>query len=204
MIRNRKDIRGGRRRHSGGLPVVLAPCVLLATAGGAAPQSFFEDTHIVDVRMGGKLSDAASRLKIGGYELSDGEPVRFSGWYTSHWRDAEATWMTQVDDNFGIYWGLGTGERAEKYEIEPSFKFGFILRTEISRSSALVFSATTKIGGWLREDSCTADYGDIGGTQTVNCRLAASALRPAETLRYLAKEAPPDRYEVILRYTFRF
>ena len=35
---------------------------------------------------------------------------------------------------------------------------------------------------------CTADYGAIGGVQAVNCRLAASQLDPAETLRHLEQE----------------
>ncbi len=30
-----------------------------------------------------------------------------------------------------------------------------------------------------------ADYGDIGGVQRVNCRLAATELEPKETLKYL-------------------
>ena len=60
------------------------------------------------------------------------------------------------------------------------------------------------LGGTLHEKSCSADYGQIGGVQEVNCRLAASTLPPAETLRYLLNEKPYNHNQVSLMLTWRF
>jgi len=63
---------------------------------------------------------------------------------------------------------------------------------------------TTRIGGHLRERACTADYGEIGGVQRVNCRLAATPLEPRETLQYLWDERPGDRLQASVGLMFRF
>jgi hypothetical protein len=49
-----------------------------------------------------------------------------------------------------------------------------------------------------------ADYGDIGGVQSVNCRLAASELPPQETLKHLFNQAPHDRVTLNFRYSINF
>jgi hypothetical protein len=54
----------------------------------------------------------------------------------------------------------------------------------------------------MEEKTCVADYGDIGGIQAVNCRLAATALEPAETLQYLYNEKPSSYFR--LGYQFNF
>ena len=56
----------------------------------------------------------------------------------------------------------------------------------------------------MKERACTADYGDIGGVEQVNCRLAASEMTPTETLKYLTNALPPDRHNVWVRYTLVF
>lgn len=56
----------------------------------------------------------------------------------------------------------------------------------------------------LTERACTADCGDIGGIQRVNCRLAASALLPEETLRYRMRMNGLEDTRVAVHYEFRF
>jgi len=64
--------------------------------------------------------------------------------------------------------------------------------------------AATRFGGGLKEGTCVADYGDIGGVQSVNCRLAASELPPQETLKHLFNQAPHDRVTLNFRYSINF
>lgn len=98
--------------------------------------------------------------------------------------------MTQLSHSFGFIWGISTGENAEKYKIDPELTLGFVYRNKISKNSTFTISGTTFIKGNLKERTCVANYGDIGGIQTVNCRLAASTLSPSETLNYLVNEKP--------------
>ncbi|WP_114287901.1 hypothetical protein [Candidatus Halocynthiibacter alkanivorans] len=167
-------------------------------------QSFTERTSVISFRYGSSLSDQMREVRRDGYELADGSPVSFRQWYASNRKDLQLTWLTELNANFGLLWGVSTGERGEKYHIQPGVKIGVLFRTDLSRNSSLSLSATTVLGGWLKEDSCVADYGAIGGVQTVNCRLAASALPPEETLQYLYNEAPADQVLLSLRYSFRF
>ncbi len=182
--------------------IAWAFCLGLSAASATA-QTFIENTNLVGVQSGVGLSNTVRGLSHGGFELSDGTDVHFRDWYTTQRQDVHVTWMTQVHDNVGIYWGFSTGERGEKYTIDPSLKLGFVWRRELGERSHLSFSATHTLGGNLSESSCTADYGAIGGIQTVNCRLAATALPPSETLQYLLDEAP-NRTQVILRYGLNF
>jgi hypothetical protein len=181
----------------------LCAAVVLPAARIQA-QSFTERTSIISFRYGSSLSDQMREVRRDGYELSDGTPVSFRQWYASSRKDLQLTWLTELSANFGLLWGFGTGERGEKYHIQPGLKIGVLFRTDLSRDSSLSLSATTILGGWLKEDSCVADYGAIGGVQTVNCRLAASVLPPAETLQYLYNEPPEDQLVLSLRYSFRF
>jgi len=167
-------------------------------------QSFTETTHLVDIRAGSDLTEKVRKISYGGYELSDGTPVSFRQWYTSYWTDLSLTWMTEINTNFGVYWGLSTGESGPKYRIQPGLKIGFLLQSEITRSGTISLSATTVLAGMLTEETCIADYGAIGGVQTVNCRLAASTLPPAETLQHLFNDPPSDRIEMVLRYQLKF
>lgn len=169
-----------------------------------AAQSFFDRTELIDVRYGTASSDLVRSLSYGGFELSDGTPVLFDKWYSSDRRDLSFTLFTQVDESFGVYWGVSTGESGLKYRIEPSLRIGFLKQWRLARHEYITLSARAVVGGWIRERSCVADYGEIGGVQTVNCRLVDSVLPPRETLEYLLDQAPADRLQLVLSYTLRF
>ena len=182
-------------RGLGALVLAAWPWGFAVAADGAMPLPSTGSTSLIELRQGSELSRQVRSLQGQGYESSGGERVVFSYWYSSNWTDMRATWMTQLSASTGFIWGLGTGEHGPKYHIAPSLKLGFIHRETLAHHTVLTLRATTTLGGRLREKSCTADYGDIGGVQTVNCRLAASNLEPAETLRYLFNESPRDRHQ---------
>ena len=161
-------------------------------------------TSLIEIRQGSDLSRQVRNLKGQGFESSGGERVDFSAWYSSNWTDMRATWMTQLSPNTGFIWGLGTGEKGPKYNISPSLKLGLIHRANIDRRTVLTLRATTTLGGRLREKSCIADYGDIGGVQAVNCRMAASTLEPAETLRYLFNDTSRDQHQISVSLSHAF
>ena len=60
------------------------------------------------------------------------------------------------------------------------------------------------MGGSLKEKTCVAQYGEVGGTQEVNCRLAASEQAPLETLKYLARDKPHNQHQLLIQFTKRF
>jgi hypothetical protein len=178
-------------------------------AAGRLPRSldsatFLDATYLIELTQSTALSARARSLGTGGYETAMGRPVSFGPWYSSHWTDTRMVWMTQVSPNLGILHGFSTGERGEKYTIAPSLRLGLVMQAATGRNAFLSLRAVTALGGELREKPCTADYGDIGGIQTVNCRLAASLLPPAQTLDYLVREKPADRHQVNLMFTWQF
>lgn len=160
--------------------------------------------HIIEMQQGSALSVRASSLASGGYELADGRYQAFRGWYSSSWPDMHITWLGQVTKDFGLIFGVSTGERGKKYTIDPSVKLGFIAQAMNGRNTTITLQATTILGGMLREKTCTADYGEIGGTQEVNCRLAATTMQPADTLTYLVKEKPANRVHITLSVNWKF
>lgn len=161
-------------------------------------------THLIELAQGSRLSSQAAQLGNGSYELAGGQVVRFDRWYSTKLPDSRITWMTQMAPQWGLLWGLSTGERGAKYAIAPGFKLGFVYTSRVTRSSVLSIKATTVLGGRLKEKTCTADYGDIGGVQTVNCRLAASEIPPEQTLQYLLNSRPLDQQQIAVRYTVQF
>ena len=184
--------------------LILSAAAALSYAGSVSAQGFFENTGLIDIHLGSKRSDAVRQLRNGGYELADGTEVRFDPWYRSNWPDLSISFLTQATPTSGFIWGLSTGERGEKYHIAPVIEIGAMTQIELSHSSRLTFSASTKLGGLLQEQSCTADYGAIGGIQQVNCRLAASTLAPADTLDYLLHISARDEARVAFVYELRF
>jgi len=144
----------------------------------------------------------ARGLRTGGFETATGTYVNLNRWYSPQTFDTRVSWITQVTPKLSILWGVSTGEKAEKYTIKPGLKLGFLYQTALNKKSTLSISATTYIGGDLNEKSCIADYGDIGGVQEVNCRLAATTLAPEETLNYLVRAKPMDTWYI--RYTLYF
>jgi hypothetical protein len=186
----------------GGLLSVLM--VTLAVLFGVTPARAQEPaTYLLDINQGSGLTLAVQSLENGSYELSDGTKVSFVQWYHTDWVDVRIDMLTQLSDNFGILWGVSTGERGEKFSIEPSLKLGMIAQAQPRPNSTLSLSVTTTLFGRLTEYPCQADYGDIGGMQTVNCRLAASMLAPKDTLQYLLN-AEPDRLSISLSYSAHF
>ncbi len=183
---------------------VLGFFLMLGRAEAGPVFDVLEATHLVGVKEGSRLSDVPFRVSTESYELSDGTPVDMEKWYRRKSVDMQFDFLTQTGPNTGILWGFGTGERGKKYKIEPSFRIGLIAMTQPTPMLTLSFSVTTTLGGMLRERTCTADYGAIGGIQVVNCRLAASTLEPAETLKYLWRTKPTDHTRLGLRVQLQF
>ena len=180
-------------------------------ASAASSSEIFEvsakllaSTHLMEVTNGSELSKTAAAFRSAGFQSSEGKEVSFDKWYSTVLSDTRITWITQMTPEFGLVWGISTGERGEKYAIAPSIKLGFVYQTQLSRWSNLSIRASSVISGRFREKSCTADYGDIGGVQEVNCRLAASNLQPAETLQYLIDALPRNRNRIFITYTALF
>lgn len=175
------------RRMGSGLRIMAAMAVAGSWASGGAgfAQEFWQDTHLLDVHAGSQRSAVARDLSRGGYELSGGEYVDFRDWYSPRIPDVTVLFLTQVAPDFGIIWGFGTGERGEKYSIDPALYLGFAAQYRPFDTAVFSISATYPLFGTMRERTCVADYGAIGGIQTVNCRLAAEPMPPEETLGYL-------------------
>ena len=192
-------------------PYRLGCAALIAAAStfalcGSTPllaDDLVHSTYLLGIHQGSGLSDAAEALGDGGYELSDGTWVSFKKWYDGGWKDLFVDLLTQLGDDYGVLWGVSTGERGEKYTIDPSLKLGIIVQAHPKPNSTLSLTVTSTLGGSLTELPCQADYGDIGGIQTVNCRLAASPLPPEDTLKYLVK-ADPNRLSVRVTYSASF
>jgi hypothetical protein len=163
-------------------------------------QNFIDATHLIDFKQGSELSGKVSDSSAGGFETAQGNFVSFKQWYQTNWTDTKTVWMTEINPNLGVIWGFSTGEKAEKYEISRSVTIGFAYSTQIDKTSFLSIRGTTILGGNLREKTCTADYGDIGGIQEVNCRLAASPLPPSETLMHLFNDKPLNKDLFFIRY----
>lgn len=138
------------------------------------------------------------------YELSGGQASDMHTWFRSSWTDTELAFLTPVRQDTGLIWGFSTGERGPKYRIDPGLQLGFLYLNTISPRTRWSLRLTTVLGGRLRERSCLADYGELGGVQRVNCRLAASELPPAETLKYLINERPANRTRLAIRFSHDF
>ena len=192
-MRERSGNRGSNRRAA------FLLCAVLGVSPAAAQEM---TTSIVDVHQGSSLSDRARSLGDGGYELQNGNWVSFNPWYHTNWIDMHVDFLTQITENTGILWGVGTGEHGEKYSVEPSLKLGFLAQTHPNPQSTLSLSVTSIIGGSLTEKPCVADYGDLG-TYSVNCRLAATQIAPEETLKYLVS-AKPENMHLWLNYRVTF
>ena len=160
-------------------------------------------TGIVDIHQGSALSETVQNLEGGGYELAQGQWQSFYGWYHTDWVDVRVDMLTQYSPDFGILWGVSTGETGEKFSIEPSVKLGIITQAHPVPNGTLSLSIATILAGRLTERPCMADYGDIGGVQQVNCRFAASPIAPKDTLPLLLN-VNPERLRVVLSYQATF
>jgi hypothetical protein len=165
---------------------------------------FIEKTHVIEIRQGSELSEKVNFYTVGGFEAANGSFVSYTPWYVNHWTDTRVSFMTQITETLGIIWGVSSGEVGDKYRIYPSLKIGVAYFENLSKNSTLSFKVTTILGGNLTEYPCIADYGDVGGVQMVNCRMAASQLPPSETLNYLFNDRPYNQTMVTLEYKLYF
>lgn len=181
----------------------LALGIALLQPGVAMAQQLVWQTDLVGISQSNPLSATAAKLAIGGYDLSGGKYQSMVEFYTPPFADVRADFLTTTAPNFGLLWGFSTGESAPKYKIDPSLRIGFIDQLVQFHSAFLTLSATSNLFGAMEEYPCEADYGDIGGVQEVNCRLAASILSPDETLKYLVHDVPA-RYNIVLTLSGTF
>lgn len=187
-------------------PLWTAFAFSIALISPACAQSIqvFDYLSIVSIKQREFQSPKVQQLAAGGYELASGGYVNFAKWYQPKNPDLQFDFLTQLTPGAGILWGFSTGEYGEKYTVQPSFKLGFILQHSFNENAGLSFSFSRLLGGNLKEKPCTADYGDIGGVQTVHCRFAAISLEPSATLKYLVNIPAPDRNRLSVRFTARF
>jgi hypothetical protein len=210
MLRHRLSERPFRLVPAGALVLVRTTLALgLAAASGlaattAGASEFWDNTYVVGITQGSSLTEEVDRLGAGGYELSDGTKVNFQDWYGRQWTDVHVEMLTELTKDFGVVWGLSSGESGPKYKIYPGLQIGLMWQIFQNGNSDLTLSVTEAIGGNLVELPCVADYGAVGGVQEVNCRLAATSLPPQETLQYLVNMPSPDAGLVSLSYTIRF
>jgi hypothetical protein len=167
-------------------------------------QDFWENNFLVDIYSGSYRSSVADDLSIGGYELSGGEFVRLSDWYSPNFPDTTILFLKQVSPDFGIIWGLSTGETGEKYKIEPALQLGFLCQYIPFDTAVLSIKATYPFFGAMTEGTCTADYVELGGIQTVNCRLAADIIPPEETLDHLVNIGGDTDAKISVSFSLAF
>lgn len=184
---------------------LVAACLgAVGLAGGAQADGFWDNTQLIDVSIESVRTQTVAMAARQTLELSDGTGVDLERWYPAHLRDFHVSFLTQMSDDFGLIWGFRTGDRGPKYTIEPSLQLGAVVQQGIGDNAWISLRLTTELGGHLHERPCTANYGDIGGVQLVNCRMAASVLPPAETLGYLFDEGFLGNSEIALGVTIRF
>ncbi len=182
----------------------LLPMAQAQAQGMTDRVGFLDRTFLLQMRSGSSRSALAAQMAVGGYELDDGTPVDFAPWYTPRFPEMNLLFLTSLTPSFGVTWGVSTGERGQKYTIDPGLWLGFVWRQQISPRSTLSLSASTLMGGNMREQTCQAYYRITGDFATVNCRLAASTLAPEDTLNYLERRSGLRESRVLLRYEFRF
>ncbi len=175
-----------------------------AMSAGLAMSSPPASHHLIEITQGSVLSSQISAFRGLSFETATGRTIRFDDWYRTRWTDLRLSWLSEVNRHWGVIWGFSTGEHGQKYTIAPSLKLGLVHQQPLSQQSSLSWRAVTVLGGRLREKPCSADYGDIGGIQQVNCRLAATELTPEATLHELIDQGPPNRIEFTLKFTHLF
>jgi hypothetical protein len=187
-------------------PFALLTSLFVVSMGNdeLCAQTFWENNFLVDIYSGSYRSSVADDLSVGGYELSGGEFVRFSDWYTPRFPDTTILFLKQVSPDFGIIWGLSTGETGEKYKIDPALQLGFLYQYLPFETAVLSIRATYPLFGTMTEKTCSADYGQLGGIQTVNCRLAADVIPPEETLDYLVNLSGDTDAKISVSFSLAF
>ena len=188
-------------------------CLILGLgANPLAAQTILPDTNsaclaktqVVNLSFDGYNSSTVRQAARSGFELSGGRPVDLARWYSPRFPNLTAVFVTDIGQGVSILWGGSLGEVGPKYRLGPSGLLGVTLQRPLGRFSRVIFQLYGQYGGALRESHCIGNYGDLGGEQTVNCRLAASILPPAQTLEYLWNTAPVAQGVMKISYEFRF
>ncbi|WP_302174538.1 hypothetical protein [uncultured Hydrogenophaga sp.] len=198
-------------------PFRLFPCCLPAIAAAwmcAAPAQAFEvlaapearlSTRLFDVTVRSELSQKVRGFRDQSYELSAGAVAPLEDWYRPRTLpDTVFRFLTPFGPDNGLVWGFGTGERGRKYRIDPSIHVGWAHQTWLSPRTRVGLQVSAQIGGRMRERTCTADYGEIGGVAAVNCRLAATEMPPEQTLAFLSNTGPERRIRLNLSFSHSF
>lgn len=184
---------------------ILAVTVAAMLSAPAFAFDFIDNTFLTSISQGSNLSSKADSLRGGGFEMADGTYKSYDKWYAPKgWTDMHVGFITTLSRTFGITWGFSTGESGQKYRIEPSFRLGLVSTHLINKDALFTVRAYNTFGGRLIEKACEADYGEVGGIQQVNCRMAASPLPPAETLQYMIKERPMHAWMVSVDLNVKF
>ena len=143
-----------------------------------------ETATLYDVQLGSNRYGLARSYHSGGYERDNGEFQSFEEWYTPHFPELNFKFSSPLTDKMNLIWGISTGSSGEKFRLQPGLWVGFQYASEIRSDVFFILSAETLLGGRLTEKKCEALYKGLW-TYNVNCRLAASKLRPEDTLQYL-------------------
>lgn len=181
------------------LPLVLT----LSGGAGAVAQSWLRGSSLIDASMGAGNSAIFQQFATTGYELEDGTYQSLSRFYGNDWRDVRLVALTPVTEDTSLIWGGSTGERGDKYYVMPSVEVGLSHSQTLSEQGTLSLTGRLRFGGQGRELPCEANF-SLGGQQTVNCRLAAGVLPPAETLNFLIEAPTPNWLTGGLNYRHRF
>lgn len=175
-----------------------------ALDGVVVPQAS-SATRLFDVTVRSELSQKVRGFRDQSYELSAGATAPLEAWYRPRTLpDTVFRFLTPFGPDNGLVWGFGTGERGQKYRIDPSLHLGWAHQTWLSPRTRVGFQLSAQVGGRLRERTCTADYGAIGGVTAVNCRLAATEMPPEQTLALLANTGPERRVRLNLSFSHAF
>lgn len=162
-------------------------------------------TRLFDVTVRSELSQKVRGFRDQSYELSAGAVAPLEDWYRPRTLpDTVFRFITPFGPDNGLVWGFSTGERGQKYRIDPSLHLGWAHQTWLSPRTRVGLQVSAQIGGRMRERTCTADYGEIGGVAAVNCRLAATEMPPEQTLAFLANTGPERRIRLNLSFSHSF
>lgn len=181
-----------------------AALALLALLTSPARALDLTTTSLAGAWAGSSRSSLAASLGVGGYELSDGTRVSFRQWYQPRIQTMNLLFRSEVAEGTDLVWGVATAESGKKYRISAGVWLGLHHQARLGRNATLSASLLTLVGGGLHERPCQADYGELGGGVSVNCRLAASALPPDQTLDYLVRARGWSETVLTLRYELRF
>ncbi len=172
--------------------ILVFSIAFLPTIGVAEDAKWLSKTWVTSVSDQIPKAAKIRELEGFGYELAGGEYQSFKNWYRSETPAISVEGLTQIRSNLGINWGVSSGEFGEKYVIDPALKLGFTYVEQLSKDTDFSFAAYRFFGGGLREKKCIASYGELGASEPVNCRLAATLLAPKETLKYLIRDQDLD------------